>query len=348
MSQRLTNILGYLTLFALLGAIWILFGEDQARDQGGRGDRTFAGMESRINDVQVLALVSGEQTVTLERGEAGWLLRERDGYRADDAKIRAVLRGIALSERREPKTANAKRFERIGLGEKAVKVTLLDIDGTDMLTFDAGKRSAVSGDRSLTYILQQSDTRSWLVTALGEVSADPAWWLDKALIDIDEARVCRITLGDAVLTRALGQSDLALDSLTAEEKQVPAWKLSEPLRSLAGLSFTDVIALGNPLSETVANAELVTHDGLRITAGLYDRDGATWAQLAATFDAELLSTGEAGELPAAPADGAAEAEALQGRFRGWIFKLAPYDAETLKRGRSDFIEAQEADGNTTP
>lgn len=339
MSERLTNILGYLTLFAILGAIWVLFGEDPTRDQGGRGEPTFARIKDSINDVAGLSLTSGASNVTLEKKDDVWTVAERNSYPADLAKVRDFLRGVALSERREPKTSNPDRFELIGLGGSGMSVSLRDAQGETMLAFAMGKQSTIGSDRSLTYIFQDSDTRAWLVTSLAEASADPAWWLKTGLLDLSDARVRSISLGGTVLSRALGADAFSLDGLKDDEEAVPSWQLDEPARVLTGLSFADVRHLGNPLAAPKRQVALVTHDGLRLMVTLYDMDDATWAQVPAIHDESLMSEGEAGVLPDAPADGATEAEAINARTRGWFFKLAGGDAEVLMRSRDAFVRA---------
>jgi len=340
MSERLTNILGYLTLFAILGAIWVLFGEDPTRDQGGRGEPTFEGMKERINDVAVLSLKKGPATVTLEKQADVWTVAERGGYPADLAKVRDFLRGVALSERREPKTSNPERFDEIGLGDSGTSVTLRNGGGETMLAFAMGKQSTIGSDRSLTYIFQESDTRAWLVTSLAEGADDPAWWLNTDLLDLTGSRVRSVSLDDTVLARSLGENDYSLEGLQDGEEAVPTWQLAEPARVLTGLSFSDVRHLGNPLTAPKRTATLLTHDGLRLTVTLYDMEGATWAQVSAQHDESLMSEGEAGTLPDAPMDGAAEAEAINAKARGWFFKLADGDAEVLMRARGAFVKAQ--------
>ncbi|SDD42034.1 DUF4340 domain-containing protein [Kordiimonas lacus] len=339
MSERLTNILGYLTLFAILGAIWVLFGEDPTRDQGGRGEPTFVGLKDSINDVAGLSLTTGDSKVTLEKADDAWTVAERNGYPADLAKVRDFLRGVALSERREPKTADPDRFEQIGLGGSGTAVSLRDAKGETMRAFAMGKQSTIGSDRSLTYVFQDSDTRSWLVTSLAEASADPAWWLKTDLLDIADSRVRSISLGGTVLSRTLNAEDYTIDGLKDGEEAVPSWQLNEPARVLTGLSFADVRHLGNPLAAPKRQVALVTHDGLRLMVTLYDMDDATWAQVSAIHDESLMSEGEAGLLPDAPVDGAAEADAINARTRGWFFKLADGDAEVLMRDRDAFVKA---------
>lgn len=348
MSQRLTNFLGYLTLFAILGAIWVLFGEDPSREQGGRGEATFEGLASRVNDTGVLKLSKEGQVTTLVKGDAGWTILERGGFAADQDKVLGFLRGIARSERREPKTSNPDRFDRIGLGPSALAVTLRDQANGLILAFDMGDRSEVTSDRSLTYIFQESDTRSWLVTALADAAADPATWLPGTLLDLNAERLASIDMSGAVLTRRLGKTDFTLDSLADGETPRASWQLSEPARLIARLGYEDVMQLGNPLSEPVATVKAITHDGLALTLGLYEMDGSTWVQLAAAYDDVARDAGEGGELPAAPANGAEEAAALAALSRGWFFKLADYDAEILRRTRADFLEAEEVSGDAAP
>lgn len=341
MSQRLTNFLGYLTLFAILGAIWVLFGEDPSREQRGRGEPTFEGMKTRVNDTSTLGFAKNGDRVTLVRGDDGWGIEERGGFLADQRKVQAFLRGVARSERREPKTSNSERFNRIGLGDEALTVSLRDTAGGSLLTFDMGDRSEVTADRSLTYIFQSGDTRSWLVTALTDAEASPTWWLPGTLLDLNAERFSRMEMGGAVLTRALGETDFTVEGLTEPEQPKASWQLSEPARLIARLGYEDVMQLGNPLSEPVATVRAVTYDGLTLSLNLYGMEGGTWAQLDAAFDGSTQSEGEGGELPAAPADGTAEAAAIVAKARGWFFKLADYDAQVLMRQRSDFIEPAE-------
>ncbi|MBL4789983.1 MAG: DUF4340 domain-containing protein [Kordiimonadaceae bacterium] len=341
MSEKVTNILGYLTLFAILAAIWVLFGEDPTRDQGGRGERTFEGLEERINEVHVIELRRGDTVTHIDRdAEAGvWRLRERAGYVVSANKPRALLRGIALSERREPKTSNAGRYKRLGLGDSGLQVTLFDDTEGELLTFQMGKRKGSANGNSLTYVVQERDTRSWLVTGLAEATELPNWWLEKTLLNIDMRRVSDLTVAGVWLTRKLGDTNFKLQGLRSGEKASPSWILRDPARVLTGLSFTDVRQLDNPLAEPVSKAELSTYDGLMLNLSLYRIDGGIWVKVSAAFDLELQSRGSAGVLPAAPEDGAAEAQEIMNAVRGWVFKLQGADLDILQRTRADFMEA---------
>ncbi|NVJ97297.1 MAG: DUF4340 domain-containing protein [Alphaproteobacteria bacterium] len=338
MSQRLTNILGYLTLFAILGAIWVLFGEDPTREQGGRGEPTFEGIKDRINDVVRIKLSQTGERTTLVRSDVGWSVEERDGYAADAELVRSFLRGVAISERRDPKTANPERFMEIGLGEAARKIELFASEESPLLSFDMGKQSTITADRSLTYVWQKTDTRSWLVTALAEVEAKPSFWLASDILNIADARINRVEMENVVLSRAIDAQEFSLEDLKEGEQALPAWRLGEPARVIADLTFEDVRHLGNPLTDPTSTVTLNTHDGLVLTLALHDMEGSTWAQLDARFDKDLLEAGDAGTVPDAVADVAAEASSLSEQSRGWFYRLSTADARVLLQGRTDFLE----------
>ncbi len=340
MSERTTNILGYLTLFAILGAIWVMFGEDPTREQGARGERTFSGLEERINEVQAIELHQAGGTATIARADSGWVMRERSNYKVANDKVVALLRGIALSDRREPKTANKGRFDRLELGGKALSVALKDDTDGVLLQFDMGKRTGSPNGKSLTYVFQERDTRAWLVTELAEASADPSWWLDSNILEIDEKRVSDVKVGGVWLTRKLEETNFVMQGLREGETAAAYWQLREPARVISSFSFDDVRKLSNPLSDPVQTATLTTHDGLTITTEIFEMEGSVWAKFVAAFDIEMRGEGESGVLVAAPEDGEAEAAAIRDMTAGWVFKLNSSDAEVLRRARADFLETK--------
>jgi len=337
MSEKLTNVLGYLTLFAILGAIWVLFGEDPSREQGARGERTFAGLEERINEVASVEIKQGMQTATIVRKNDKWQMNERGGYAVELEKVRSMLRGAAFSVRREPKTTNTSRLVRLGLGSDAMHISLFDDTGGLIMNFDMGDRRAGPDGRSLTYVMQERDTRAWLVTNLSETKADPGWWLERPLLSLNPKRFSDVIIGGAWLTRKLGDQNFRLQGKRGHETAAAAWQLAEPARLVSEMGFADVRALANPLSEAISVVELSTYDGLSIKLSLYDFDGGVWAQLNAEFDIALQNEGTGGVLPAAPEDGASEAQAIANAARGWFFKLSDADAATLQQKRADFL-----------
>ncbi len=339
MSVRLTNILGYLTLFATLAAIWVLFGEDPRLESGARGELTFEGLADAVNETSQISLKQGKEVVTLIQAEGKWQVQERSGYVADESKVVALLKGLARSERREPKTTNPDRFDRLGLTDEAILIGLKDKAGKSLLDFKMGKRKEGANGRSLTYTFREGETRAWLVTALAEAQPQPIWWLDKKLLEIDEKRVKTISYGHTVLNRAAEGDGFVVSNLKKDEVAVADWKLGQPVRTLADVELADVRHVANPLMTPSGTLSVQTQDGLTVDFTFFtEEDGTNWAQLEASFDASARDNGESKVLEGAPEDGAAEAAALNQKFKGWLFKLDGADTAVLTRSREEFIQ----------
>ena len=100
------------TLIVLAGALVIfsalaLVGQ-QRQQPAETGDTLFLpGLQDELDAVERLELVgAGEEVIaTLERGNTGWSVSERDGYPADLQKIRHTLLSLAEARILEPKTA---------------------------------------------------------------------------------------------------------------------------------------------------------------------------------------------------------------------------------------------------
>jgi hypothetical protein len=338
MSERLTNILGYLTLAAILAAIWILFGEDPTRDQGARGELTFSGLSERINETASILITKDGQQVSLKRNGSAWQVENREGFTANNEMVRAFLRGFALSTRREPKTANMERFDRLGLGADAIQVKLADdTDGT-LLDIRVGTRKESGGGRSLTYVFQASDTRSWLVSRLVAIATEPSEWLKTELYSVAKPRIRRVRYSDAVLVRASKGADFTLEGLQANEQPAENWQLAEPARMLSLLKVEDVQRLANPITDPTGTVTLETYDGLNLQLSAFDLDGATWVQVVADYDPKRADELTVSELSEAQVEGVAEAEKINAAANGWLFKLAELEAGLIMRRRGDFVK----------
>ena len=313
MSVRMTNILGYLTLIALLGAIWVLFGEDPRREQGARGGKLFPSLDQRLDTLSTITLSAADgQTVTLIQGDTGWTVQERDGFPADKAKVQALVRGLYASTRREPKTANEDRLQAIGLGDMATTVTLLDTAGNTVLSIDLGKRSEGATGRSLTYVWKEGDTRSWLVSDIAVTDTFPAWWLDMPGLSVVESDIISFTNSMVTLTRAEDGSVILSDAKDGETLQ-PAYQMAAPMRALATLEIQDVLRMNNPLTDPVASFSATLAGGDLIIGELYQMQGAVWLSVMAP-------------------DGVVPMQ------RGWLYQIRADQADALMAPRDTYIQ----------
>ncbi len=341
MSEKLTTWLGWLTLVAVLGALWLLFGEDPTKKAGARGDLLFPEFGEQVTTAARIQLKgptdASSETVTLMRMGTEWRVSERGDYPADTARIGRLLRGLVRSKLREPKTTNPDRFADVGLGDRAHQLTVQDEAGKDLVRLDLGRFRGVSDERTLTFVYKPGDSRVWVADALSEVDAEPAHWLRPGLLALNEARIKRVTLGDVTFTR--GESGaFELEDLAEGEQAQADFILSEPARLLAALNFTDVrlAGSGNTTDSDTFIFSLETNDGLMASFTLVDPvDG--WVRLEARYDDTHLTSDGSAVLGEGTGDAASEVADITSRTQGFEFQLDASDLEQINRDRTAFV-----------
>jgi len=365
MSSKLTASLGWITLIAILAALWVLFGEDPRKEIGARGARLFPDLSAKLDKANRISFSQAGVSTTLVQKDTGWIIAERDNFPADNKKVNAFLSGLGQSERREPKTSNFENMRKLGLGDAALYVQVDATIGT-LAKLAIGEEGTRRNGLALTYVLKENDSRAWVVSALAESGASPSFWMQKQVLDISTADISLMTIGGATIARDTAGVDMTLLDLTEAEVAKPSWQLMAPVRAIAALTAEDVAAIANPATPPLRTITITRKDGLTIDVELYKRaarDGnteATWARINASFNSSFIAKTETGvdsgadsepdsaAEPAAAAtiigdrDPEADAIAINTRTRGWLFQLSESDAKSLLQNRSDFLTAKDS------
>ena len=81
------------------------------------GEPLLPGLSEHLNDIQRIRFTGAgaEPLLTLERSEAGWVARERDGWPADVTRVRGFLLALADARLLEAKTATPDRYATLGV-----------------------------------------------------------------------------------------------------------------------------------------------------------------------------------------------------------------------------------------
>lgn len=285
MSMRMTDFLGYLTLFAILAAIWILFGENPEKHQGGRGEIYLADFVDQANKVAEIDLQKQGQALKLKQGATGWQLVVQSGtagYPVPTAQVNGMLQALVDVERIDPKTMNKDRFSKLHLADKALIVTLKDAKSEVLRQFKVGKHRAVEG-KSRSYAFQDSDTRAWMVGGMPNLPLDVADWIKNPVIDIPRADIKQMTLSDGTVIRQEGDklmvAPLSDQGKADQIKAVEDYKLGMVLNGLAQFEAQNVIELANPLEAPLKTIQLVRTDGQTVTASIYEQLGKKWVKI---------------------------------------------------------------------
>jgi hypothetical protein len=338
MSQR--------TVFWLAGALVILallaiVGQREQQSQTPGGEMFLPGLLESLDDIERVEIVRrGEEPVaTLERDASGWMVLERDGYPADLRKIRHALLTLAETQILEAKTADAALHDRLG-----VEAITADTAGgiAVRLIGTAAPVEFIVGDAAgeyRRYVRRQNEDQSYLINRDPELGTTVIDWLDAAIVDIDGARVQQVTVnrpdGETLVVSkdVRGQSNFAVENLPEERELLYASIANVMGNVLEGLALDDVERLTDATEEVIVT-EFRTFDGLLITAESSERDEGTWVSFAATADQTLPP--ESTETRAAAE---AEAAEINGRVRGWQYKIPTYKFEQLTREMTDLLQA---------
>lgn len=352
MSEKRTNILGWLTLIAVLAAIWVLFGEGRNTSSIGRGEPLVMGLMDKVEQTRKIVLSQEGEHLTIVASGSDWIIQERAGYLADAGKVRGLLRSLALSERREPKTGNISRLERIGLGSSAIHVSLLDAGGESLTALSVGNQRTGTDGNSHAYVLVDGEQKSWLVTAVPAVDLDVANWVDANIISINKERISTIDFDikngpDYALVRYKQGDDFGLNNIKPDEKAVEGYDLNKAASIIADLGFVDVRkAQGEGSLQTMLT--VTTFDGLVLKMAIVKNDGEQWFSTTARYDVTAIPDGVVGEINGAPEDGKLEADLYNERHAGWQYRLNEGDIETHTSQRDSYLQKDMTNLPSTP
>ena len=352
MSENRTNILGWLTLIAVLAAIWVMFGEGRQTSSIGRGEPLVVGLKDRVEQTRKITLTKLGERLTIVANGSDWQIEERSNYKADASKVRGLLRSLALSERREPKTGYSARLERIGLGTDALHVALYDKEGNSLTSLKVGNQRTGTDGRSHAYVHLDGESKSWLVTSVPALDLDIVNWVNNKIISINPERIKKIAFDlsegvDYALVREKQGADFGLNDIKAGEKSVEGYSLGEAASLIANLTFQDIRkSVDGGLIHTAVNVS--SFDGLLISITIKKYGEELWMSTEARYDITVAEEGSAGEIYGAPADGKLEADLYNDRHKGWQYRLNNNDLTTQTRDRDAYLDKDETNLTDTP
>jgi len=327
MSERLTNILGYVALFAILGAIWILFGESNDSDTLGDRKAMFPKLEESINLVDKITLSDAADQIIIQKDGGVWRILSKDAYPASAPKVRRFLLQLLQASRLEPRTDDPALMHKIGLGQAALGVTVSKQDAV-VARLKIGKQKSVNE----AFVLIGDEPKSWLVQGVAKVTTDISDWADTRLIPIAGADIASVTLTDGQMLRRDNSSGIfSADSKT----EVIGFKAEELVGYLSNIQFHDVQGLANPLNEPVGLIGYKTYSGVTVALSLYQDAVGLWAQAEVKWAESDIA---ANALIDGDKDPATFAAQLDQRLDGWFF-LISNDPNTPLTAKIDAFSA---------
>ena len=319
---------------------------------------------AQLNDVQKIDITQGQEHLTLQRLDAGWVMPSRDNFVVNAGAVKELLVQLASLKMREAKTATPALYATLGVdAPDAPKATTREVVVSakrdaplaDLLIGKARKAQRV--DAPAHYVRRQGEPTAWLVEGELLLKAKRNEWLDTSVLDIPVERVRKVSLQQP------GKTPVVLAKASPQEQLFTLQKMpkgSEPrsvamLSSIGGLlldlRFDDVAAASKVAGlSPQSSAEITTFDGLVATLKRYVVNGQSliafsFAQQTGVTPAtqppatdKNLPPGSVPSAPAPVADVAAEVALLNARTQHWVYQLPDYKGRALDKTLEDLIK----------
>jgi hypothetical protein len=335
--MKVKGLIGLLlvTAVAVIVAVLVSYQGSASNTDPLIGTVVLPDMRARLGDVTRVTLIHGAAKTTLRRQGDRWVIEEKSGYPADQAKVAQAVRGLADLRYVEPKTRKPELYARLEVedaGKKDAKSTLVTVSddkGTLLGEIIAGKRQVdlLGGGTDGIYVRKPGDAQSWLARGTLELADDSTEWLDRGILDVPHEKVKEMVLiqpdGSRLdIAHDKPEATLALKGAPADAKLKSDTVLVEPTTALASLTLSDVRPAAElPVPEDgVSRAEITTFDGVTFKLALLDKDGKSWARI---------------EVGGGTGDAAKEAQALDAKLKPWVFAIPDYKAKALRTKLSD-------------
>lgn len=327
MRNRSFVALAGATLILAIGAAVAAATGEHAATHLPPGTRAFPALAAKLADVTSVELVHAGARHDFVRWGKRWLVAEKGNYPAAAPRIRRValaLADLTLIERktREPRLYLRLEVEDPGSGPSTL-ITLKDKSGATLAALIVGKRRTdrLGEGRGGVYVRRPGHRQSWLAAGSLDFSGDTASWLQRAILDIPEGQIAKVTLTQSdgktlSISRARPGDKFAVAGAPAGAKFKSDTVTSEPAIALSSLDLDDVApAAKDPIPDTgVVTARYQTFDGMAIDLRMVERGKTAWIAVSAS------GSGKA----------AAKAKVIEQRVKPWIYAIPSYKADLLK------------------
>ena len=336
----------------LLVASLVLAGALALLLPGKTGEDTYGGglfikqLEQRINEVDSLVVTPGQggDVIHLDRGKQAWSIRELEGYPADWARLRELLVNLANTRVIEAKTSNSAYFSRLGvqdIGDEGANSRLLEIKlPGEALGIIIGNEESARGGQ---YVRMQGNDQSYLVDQQFDVGIRAMDWAQTEIIDLGSALVAELQIvhpdGEAVTIRKVSadDSDFSLQGIPSGQKIRSAWTVNSLANNFSMLRMEAVMPASAVTIEDPVSLKLLSFSGLEIAADVFRHDEQGWISIQAKapeFNESLANESLRGE-----------AEMINERVNGWVFRLPDSKFDSMTRRMEDLLEAEDQGEN---
>ncbi len=304
MNSNKLIILVAVALAAIGLGIWV--SSERASQEETSTASLFPDLKKTINDATAVRIFTAgdKQSVEIARKDSAWVVSERHGYPADDAKVRKLLLSLANAKLQEEKTSNPENYASLNVEDVSAE------DASGIRVEVAGVQPPVNlivgkpgTSLDTQYVRKAGEKQSWLVDADFDTTSVPQDWLRKTLFEISADRIQSATVqakGAKPYTaakNAKADADFSVAGLPKGKKLTSPSAANTLATALTGVALSDVQPAAEFESPPDVTATYQTFDGLVLEIKGWSKDDKRYLAGQARFDAALADRFKAASEP---------------------------------------------------
>jgi hypothetical protein len=347
-----------LSLAIVAGVLVALTGLLYLRPESGKGEfqpgtPLIQGLDpAKISSIDI---VRGDKKLVIERSEDGFVLPDKDGYPASMEKINSFLIDVLDIRCAEVMTESPDKHGTFGVtegDEDAVVISFRNSDGARLVGFIRGKSPE---DGTGAYVRLANADTVYLTERNVSIDTDPMDYVERTIleVDTDDIRSVRVRLPESdYLLRENEEDEVGLDEVPDGMQQKDD-EVKNVYEVLEWLRIGDVRSADEMELDFDATYICELESGLIYTVRTAEEDGTIYAKLSAEGpDVGKVTIGrdepeESLKEKDALLQAADQAEEFNRRHRPWIYELAGYGTDNLRKPLSKLVEeVDEEEGDT--
>jgi hypothetical protein len=343
-----------LLVTVVVAVLVLLLPGKTAKESAFQKHRLLPGPPTLINNIDYVRMTGagGVTIVTLNRRGGTWLVAESSDYRADWTVLRQLLSDLAATEVIEGKTSNPELYTRLGVEDvdepDAGGVLIEFAEETSLPSLIVGNQAQ---GRAGQYVRLSGSDQSVLVDRALTVPGDMQQWLDREIIDIQEGELVEISVihpdGEQILLRKVSadDTDFDLQEIPGGREVKSNWSVNSIGGGMASLRLDAVVPESDIDWSDAVKINVITADGLQVSAQLASREDQQWISLSASAY-QPVGSGEpiasATQSDAFP-ELAERVQWINERVTGWAYQIPQDKAEVLTKRMDDLLKPLEID-----
>lgn len=344
---------------ALVALLVLLLPDRAGREAAFEPVALLPDLPGQVNEIGWLRVTGpgNEVIATLERRETEWVVGEAGGYPADWSRLRSLLTDLAEAEIIEPKTANSRYYDRLGVQE----VDQPDASGMQIeFAPETGLPALIVGKsaqgREGSYVRRQGAAASVLVDRRFDLPRERKAWMEQTIVDVSDAEVVEVVVahpdGERIVASkaSADDEDFELQGIPEGREIRSVWTVNSLAGNLSGLMLDEVRPDAEIDWSGATRFSLLTADGLRVEAELLRMEAGTAEPVAGENEAVVEEAGSE-EAPehlirvTASATGEAAQERvtrINERVSGWVYAIPQFKYEGMVKRMEDLLQVADS------